>query len=348
MPRPKGTRKSPNAVKRTGSGRSFTESSVTLISTDPSPKKSSKRSGTVPKAKPQRASLELIEKTRQLMERTIDYVPHPFFDREDAFKAILQLRPASLDVPAEIVPSDPGVVFVTGLAQAPLLTKDEEVYWFTWMNFLKFRAEQNRRLLDLGQPQASLIQQIEDDLRQANAARNHIVQGNLRLVVSLAKKLSVSMEQMSEMISEGMMPLIRAVELFNIALGNRFSTYATWAVRNQMIRWLKKSRSGLEASRVEESPSLENFPDPHAELDETENPLQVKADAVLRLLNLLTERERQIVAARFALEGEPTGQSLADISKRLGLCKERVRQIACHSLAKLREAIAEEELELNN
>ena len=279
------------------------------------------------------------------MERTIEFVPHADFERADVIQVMQKLRPGSLDKPPVYSRTEPGVAFVAGLVQAPLLTHDEERYWFTWMNFLKFRAERNRRLLDLSHPDRKLVTRIEADIDEALRARNHIVQGNVRLIIALAKKLTGSLEEMSDLISEGMSPIIRAVELFDISLGNRFSTYATWAVRNQMLRYLKRSRSVLDVSSGEESSSLENLPDRESATITTEAAQEMRMGAVRRLLSSLSEREREIVTARFALEGQPSGQSLADIAGRVGLSKERVRQIAMNSLLKLRESMSYDEFE---
>ena len=279
------------------------------------------------------------------MERTIEFVPHSDFERADVLEVMKKLRPASLDKPPVFSRTEPGVAFVSGLVQTPLLTHEEEQYWFTWMNFLKFRAERNRRLLDLSQPDRKLVARIEADLDEALKARNHIVQGNVRLIIALAKKLTGSLEEMSDLISEGMSPLIRSVELFDISLGNRFSTYATWAIRNQMLRYLKRVRSLLDVSSGEESTTFENLPDRESSTVSSEVAQEMRMQAVRRLLSSLSEREREIVTARFALEGQPSGQSLADIAGRVGLSKERVRQIAMNSLMKLRESMSYDEFE---
>ncbi len=296
-------------------------------------------------------SAKLIEQTRQLMERTIEFVADPDFECAGAVKRIQALRPASLDTPPERTPSEPGRAFVSGLVQAPLLTPEEERYLFHWMNFLKARAERNRRRLDLGRPVRSLVDRIAADLDEANRVRNQIIEGNLRLIVAIARKLTDSVEQMSELISEGMMPLMRSVELFDIRLGNRFSTYATWAVRNQMLRHLKRARLhptlSLYAGRFpeEDAPSLENLPDkrPPTERDEVDS--RRHQTIVWRLLSSLSERERLVVTARFGLEGQPHGQSLAMIAGQMNLSKERVRQIVLDSLSKLRAGMTPDELD---
>ena len=300
----------------------------------------------VPARKP-RFAKELIDHIRHLMEQTIEFVPHADFERADVIAVMRNLRPSSLDNPPVYNRTEPGVAFVSGLVKAPLLTHEEERYWFTWMNFLKFRAERNRRLLDLSQPDRKLVARIEADVQEALQARNHIVQGNVRLIIALSKKLTGSLEEMSDLISEGMSPLIRAVELFDISLGNRFSTYATWAIRNQMLRWIKRSRNTLDVSSGEETPSfaLENVPDRESATISSEAAQEMRMMAVRRLLSSLTEREREIVTARFALDGQPSGQSLAEIAGRVGLSKERVRQIAMTSLLKLRESMSYDEFE---
>jgi RNA polymerase primary sigma factor len=183
------------------------------------------------------------------------------------------------------------------------------------------------------------------DLKEATETRNHIVQANLRLIVALARKLTISLEQMSDLISEGTTPLIRSVELFDISLGNRFSTYATWAVRNQMLRWLKRVRNSPERCLGEDAPAWETLPDRRREIEIPDVAHDARVAAVRRLLASLSERERQVLTARFALEGQPCGQSLADIAGQMGLSKERVRQIAMTTLTKLRECISVEEFE---
>lgn len=292
-----------------------------------------------------RVSQELIDQVHQLMERSIEFVPHPEFDAPDPLISLRKLRPESINHEPVRSRAEPGLVFVSGLVKAPLLTPEEEKYWFIWMNFLKFRAERNRRRLDLSRPDRQLVERIQADLAEALSVRNHIVEGNLRLIVALAKKLTASLDHMAELISEGMPPLIRSVELFDISLGNRFSTYATWAVRNQMLRLLKRMRTSLETEPGEDAPSLENLPDWRTSSNSTEAAQELRIDAVRRLLAGLSDRERQIVAARFALEGQPNGQSLADIAERMGLSKERVRQIALNSISKLRESMTYDEFE---
>lgn len=299
-----------------------------------------------PKARPSmRGSAELIESTRQLMEQTIEFMPHPDFDRPGFADHVESLREATLEGDHPSVLATVGIAFVTGMVNTARLTVQEERYWFTKMNFLKFRAEQHRRRLDLRCPNQTHVDKIQADLHESLQIRNLIVRANLRLIVALAKKLAHSLETMAELISEGTVPLIRAAELFDVHLGHRFSTYATWAARNQMLRWLKRNRSTLEESSRKESPSLESLPDMRPIADAAESEPQARAETVNRLMSTLSERERTILAARFGLDGQPHSQSLAQIAKQMELSKERVRQIALASLEKLRECVVNKTVE---
>lgn len=281
-----------------------------------------------------RANPELLGRIRDWIEREIAFVNHPEFASRDAARRLAESKPDSLDTPCEAL-SETTVAFVAGLVDAPLLTPDEEVYLFKWMNFLKFRAERQRQRLTLNAPDESQIQRVEADLQQAVEVRNRIVRSNLRLVVALARKLSTSVDQMSELIGEATLPLIRAVELFDIGLGNRFSTYATWAVRNHMLRCLKRRQSTLERVSAQDQLWLDRMPDQRSDPDDEVRRSAQHLDSVQRLLATLTDRERLVITARFGLEGQPHGQSLHDIADRIGLSKERVRQIALAAISKL-------------
>jgi RNA polymerase sigma factor (sigma-70 family) len=276
-------------------------------------------------------------RVRDWIEREIEFVENPeFHDPEFAQKLdVSQLVCHDDGRSSSAEPSQPALAFVAGLVDAPLLTPAEEVALFKWMNFLKFRAEQSRRQLDLTCPNFSLVERIESDLSDALAVRNRIVRSNLRLVVALARKLSVSIDQMSELISEATMPLIRAVELFDIGLGNRFSTYATWAVRNHMLRCLKRRHVAQERTVAHDQVWLDRLTDDRTNPEEEARLSARRVESVQQLLTSLSDRERAVISARFGLEGQPRGQSLQDIAERVGLSKERVRQIAIAAIAKL-------------
>ena len=94
------------------------------------------------------------------------------------------------------------------------------------MNYLKYRATElrERDRPDAG-PTADL-DEIERLQEEALAVKNQIIRANLRLVVSIAKRHVGPSNNFFELVSDGNMTLIRAVEKFDFARGNKFSTYA--------------------------------------------------------------------------------------------------------------------------
>lgn len=286
-----------------------------------------------------RTSCQRQTQALENLSEPIPFVPHPAFRRKNVESELHRLVPLPKHLPAQETEPQPGLTFVAGFVSQPLLTPADEQSLFAWMNYYRFRAEERRRSALASRSPRRFLAGISRDLELANELRNRIVSSNLRLVVSLAKKLTASLDQMSELISEGVVPLIRAVELFDISLGNRFSTYATWAVRNQMLRLLKRSRTSADRWGQPLELILDSLAAPTTQA-ESEMPVDASVRQVHHLLAKLPDRERSVLQARFGVEGEPAGQSLADVAEKVGLSKERVRQLVLKSLDELRNQLA--------
>ena len=80
------------------------------------------------------------------------------------------------------------------------------------------------------------MDRIENLYEESVATKNQIISANLRLVVSIAKRYVGPAEDFFELVSDGNLSLIRAVEKFDVSRGNRFSTYATWAIMKNFAR----------------------------------------------------------------------------------------------------------------
>lgn len=305
------------------------------------------RPGQQTSSKPRRRSTgsrqalrDLQIRARRLAATEIAYVAHPRFVGLGAEEWLAAQRPDSLDqLPAtQTSDASEGLAFVTGLVRDRLLTPQEESYLFLRMNYCKHRAEILRRRLKPNQPDPALVDRIEKLLQESLDCRDRIVTANLRLVVAVATKLSDSLDRLSELVSEGLVPLIRAVELFDVSRGHRFSTYATWAVRNQMLRSLKRHRQQQQRLLPLDTEFWDDVPETRTPANTDEQRSNVQRRYVAQLLKTLNERERLVISARFGLNGHPTGQSLAEIASLLKLSKERVRQIILQTLTKLRLA----------
>ena len=256
-----------------------------------------------------------------------------------------------------------------------------------------FLREAGRHPLLTAAQEVELAKKIEKGDMQA---KQQMIQSNLRLVVSIAKNYRNQGLPFLDLIQEGTLGLIRAVEKFDWRRGFKFSTYATWWIRQAVARaladkartirmpvhivermqkmnraertlWTQLGREPtLEEIATEASLPLQQAREVKAaarastSLDQPvgdtedavfgdfvagEGPLpdeqvevSLRSQALQEALLSLPERDRQVVILRYGLDNaEP--RTLEDIGKRLGLTRERVRQIETEALNKMAEGL---------
>jgi RNA polymerase primary sigma factor len=253
-----------------------------------------------------------------------------------------------------------------------------------------FMNEIGRYALLTKEEEVELAKRIE---RGDKAAKDLMVNSNLRLVVSIAKKYQGHGLSLLDLIQEGIIGLIRAVEKFDYRRGFKFSTYATWWIRQAVQRGvanksreiripvhivereqriaraereltvtlgreptdaevakatkldLAKVREVREAARAVTSldrpvgePDGTSFGDLVAREEESPEQavtLSLDQQIVRRAVAELPERERKVLKLRYGLNGDRDPASLEEIGRRLGLTRERVRQIEAHALQRL-------------
>ncbi len=252
-----------------------------------------------------------------------------------------------------------------------------------------FLREAGRHPLLTASQEVSLAKRIE---RGDALAKQRMIQSNLRLVVSIAKNYRNQGLPFLDLIQEGTLGLIRAVEKFDWRRGYKFSTYATWWIRQAVARaladkartirmpvhiverlqkmnraertlWMElgreptleeiseeanlpvqQAREVRAAARAstsldqpvgeEQDATFGDFVAGDSPLPEDEVEVTLRSQALAAALGVLTERDRTVIVLRYGLDdAEP--KTLEEIGRRLGLTRERVRQIELESLKHL-------------
>lgn len=281
-------------------------------------------------------------------------------------------------------------LYLSQVGRVPLLTRDEEVE-------LAKRIERGRRVrnnLARGPVSPKQRAKFQRFIQDGMAAREHLIMANSRLVISVAKKYVGRGVPLLDMIQEGHVGLMRAVKKFDYRRGHKFSTYATWWIRqavtrlvadhgrtiripvhmgdriNRMLRSRHKltQELGREPVREELAECLEVSPQ---DVDymlrvaqrplSLEKPTEQEGDAVIgdfiedqdapapeevtlqeileervqELLETLPHREALVLRLRYGLESGEV-HTLKEIGEKMGITRERVRQIEAQALRRLR------------
>ena len=182
-----------------------------------------------------------------------------------------------------------------------------------------------------------VVRDVERFLQLAWQIRDHIIQSNIRLVVSIVKSFLKPTLDFDDLLSDGFDALIRATQNFDYDRGFRFSTYATMVIRRHLGRQLQLEavrKKRFDASYSSKLVSIAN----RASNPDLEAMTSKKiAIVLLTMLNSLDDRERYIVNERFGFGTGQKKRTLTSLAKELGVCKERVRQLEQRALKKLRQ-----------
>lgn len=185
----------------------------------------------------------------------------------------------------------------------------------------------------------------EGDADQAKAAKDILIEHNLRLVAHVAKKYQNVDEDMEDMISIGCIGLIKAIDTFDAGKG-RLATYACRCIDNELLMLLRsKKKTSREISLYEPIGQDKEGNEIHL-MDVIEQEQQDVVEALERQSNIrrlmllmrqeLTEREQEILVLRYGLKG---GRELtqSEIGERMGISRSYVSRIEKKALGKLRQ-----------
>ena len=250
-----------------------------------------------------------------------------------------------LSVPEGVSIEDPVRMYLKEIGKVPLLSAEEEI---------------------------ELAQRMEEGDQEA---KKRLAEANLRLVVSIAKRYVGRGMLFLDLIQEGNLGLIKAVEKFDYRKGYKFSTYATWWIRQAITRAI------ADQARTIRIPVLGREPTPEEIAEEMNMPVDrvreilkisqepvsletpigeeedshlgdfiqddnvpVPSDAaaftllkeqLVEVLGTLTEREQKVLRLRFGLD-DGRARTLEEVGKEFNVTRERIRQIEAKALRKLR------------
>ena len=277
----------------------------------------------------------------------LEFMPHPSFDEPAAHPVMLGPVPLPADGKAPRRTKAPKGLppYLASLYEVPLLAREQEAHLFRKMNLLKSLAHARREKLDPAKAKTAELDRIEQLQEEALAVKNQIIRANLRLVVSIAKRHVGPTNNFFELVSDGNMSLIRAVEKFDYSRGNKFSTYASWAIMKNFARTIPEENYRRDRFVTGHEEMFEAAADNRTDEHEYENAQKRMQEAVKGMLGRLDDRERKIIISRYGLNGA-SEQTLEQLGRELGITKERVRQIESRAQDKLRRVAGEEKLDL--
>ncbi len=279
-------------------------------------------------------------------ELPLDFMDSPEFHRRAADKKILAPIPEPEHTPRKVKPPAGLPRYLASLYETALLTREQEAHIFRKFNYLKFKAKKLRDALDSERPKASDMDAIERIYADVVKVKNLIVQSNLRLVVSIAKRHVSPSDDFFQLVSDGNMSLIRAGEKFDYTRGNKFSTYASWAIMKNFARTIPDEYKQRDRFRPTTEEMFLATEDERSDAYWHESAQRTRLAQVGKILNRLDEREQKIIISRFGLDYSQEPLTLKEVGAELGVTKERIRQIEARALSKLRAAAKEEKIEL--
>ncbi len=282
----------------------------------------------------------------RLHAQTIDFMFSDEFEQEGAEKVILG-PPPEIDKEGQKVRTPPGLPpYLASLYSIPLLTREEEAYYFRKLNFLKYKAAHIQETLDPNRPKARDMDQIEKLLDESTDVKNFLIRSNLRLVVSIAKRHIRPGNNFFEMVSDGNMSLIRAIEKFDYTKGNKFSTYASWAIMKNYARSIPAEYKVLDRFRTGNDELFFQSTDERDSQYREELVNQKQHAVIMSILDQLDGREKDILIYRYGLNARNEPQTLEQVGNRFGVTKERIRQLESRALKKLRRITQVERVEI--
>ena len=281
---------------------------------------------------------------RRLYERIpeqMDYVSHPCFSSPSTAERLFGGSAEPITVPVWTdfpdIADDPRAVRRKRVS----LSAGDEARLFLRYNYARYRLSKliaaQRRRTSVARARQMLLW-----FRRVLKLRSDLVQANMALVLAMARRAKIPGTEFAEVVSEGNMALLRAVEKFDVSRGYKFSTYACRAILKSFNRLATNTGRHRQRFPAEFDPDLERS-DYDVQKHEMQRRSSVEAlrEILARNRAHLTDIETTIVMERFGI-GNGGRRTLSEVGKTVHLTNERVRQLQMLALEKIRAALEEE------
>jgi RNA polymerase sigma factor (sigma-70 family) len=281
----------------------------------------------------------LRRQVEQLLEENYKFMDSPTFRRKGIEKELFNfenepiLPLTSWYQPTREEGPDPST---TGAPQ--LMSTAEERLMFYRFNYCKVKLGRIKRKIRAEGLTLEMAQDFAEWHRKFEHFREYLVRTNLALVLAMAKRTRLGELDFAEVVSEGNMALLRAVEKFNVDRGFKFSTYACRAILKAFSRTAMKATRHRNRFPVEFEPDLEKSDWQDRRRDAVEEDCIDELKAIVeRNLADLSNIEQTVIRRRFNWKQEDESPlTLEEVGRIIGVTKERVRQIQNKALAKIR------------
>jgi RNA polymerase primary sigma factor len=282
------------------------------------------------------------QKVELLLEESYAFMDSPIFKQRDIEKQLFDFEvEPQLPLTAWYQPTRDEAVD-EAIAGAPQLMKAaEERIMFLRFNYAKLRLTRLQKLIKKDGLTKERANQFMEWHRRFEHFREYLVRTNLALVLAMAKRTRLGDVDFAEVVSEGNMALIRAVDKFNVDRGFKFSTYACRAILKAFSRTALKSSRHKSRFPVEFEPDMEKSDWQDRRRDQVEEDCIDELKAIVdRNLADLSNVEETVIRRRFNWQQqEEHPLTLEEVGQIIGVTKERVRQIQNKALAKIRNVM---------
>ena len=289
-------------------------------------------------AKATRISRALRAKVEPLLELEYAYMDSPLFKQRGVEAQLFAEEIAPLPMVGWYQPTrDDPTEANKGTPQ--LMKTPEEQLMFRRFNFAKRKCKLLKKKILADGLTAENAQKLVEWHEKVEHLREYLVRTNLALVLAMAKRTRLGDVDFSEIVSEGNMALLRAVEKFNVDRGFKFSTYACRAILKGFSRTAQKHTRHRSRFPVEFEPDLEKSDWADRKRDAVEEDLVGELKTIVeRNLAELSDVEQTVIRRRFNWQQEqPSPLTLEEVGSIIGVTKERVRQIQNKALGKIRK-----------